>query len=261
MLELEHEFGVRDIHARLAESPDEDGPGVEPDQLERELRQAGIVRAVVYPPRSDDRVKANNAVARAATDRPFVPFARIGGPRRRPSRFPDRVETVIGRQLADDPPAADRYATDDRFHGFVLDPGRDGLPTRDALEQLTSTDRPLLVLAGAHYPPSAATELLDLGVPVILAHFGGYPLQRHLMREAIGLLDEYERCHLDTSHVRHRDLLAQALREHPDRVLFGSGTPVTHPSVAVSELLSVDIPEDGLRKAFERNPDRLVEGL
>jgi len=81
------------------------------------------------------------------------------------------------------------------------------------------------------------------------------------MLSAIDLLDEHGNCYLDTSHVRFRDVLGRAIREHPDRILFGSGTPVTHPSVAVAELLSVDVPEDGVRKAFERNPTRLVDGF
>jgi len=51
MLELEHGFRVVDVHARL--EPDEsrrprDGIG-DPERLEREMHQAGVVRAVVYP--------------------------------------------------------------------------------------------------------------------------------------------------------------------------------------------------------------------
>jgi hypothetical protein len=268
VLELEHEFRVRDVHARLStDGADVEGPAVGPEQLERELRQAGITRAVVFSAAGGDRTRANNAVARMSTGRPFVPFARIGGPEGSTDRLLDRVRTRLGgRAGADDaepesPATVRRYATDDRFHGFVVDPVRDGVPAPAVRDALGEAGRPVLVRAGAEFPPAAAEPLLEQPTPVVLAHFGGYPLRRDLMREAIELLGAHENCYLDTSHVRYRDLLARALREHPDRVLFGSGTPTVHPSVAVAEHLSVDVPADGVRKAFERNPGRLVEGL
>jgi len=87
MLELEHGFQALDIHARLP--VDEEGP-FDAGRLERELEQAGVSRAVVFPPSQPegDCLSANNAVARATVDRPFVPFARIGGPYRSPRNGP-----------------------------------------------------------------------------------------------------------------------------------------------------------------------------
>jgi predicted TIM-barrel fold metal-dependent hydrolase len=49
--------------------------------------------------------------------------------------------------------------------------------------------------------------------------------------------------------------------EHPDRVLFGSGAPSAHPNVAIMEILTLDVPEDAMRKAFSKNPARVVEEL
>jgi hypothetical protein len=51
------------------------------------------------------------------------------------------------------------------------------------------------------------------------------------------------------------------LLEHPDRVLFGSSVPAVHPNVAVMELLTLDVSADALRRAFDRNPSRVVPGL
>jgi predicted TIM-barrel fold metal-dependent hydrolase len=81
------------------------------------------------------------------------------------------------------------------------------------------------------------------------------------MDATVDLLADYERCHVDTSHVRYRTVLERAIREHPDRVLFGSGTPAIHPTVAVTELLTLDVPEDGMRKVFTNNPARVIDGL
>jgi predicted TIM-barrel fold metal-dependent hydrolase len=58
-----------------------------------------------------------------------------------------------------------------------------------------------------------------------------------------------------------REPLERAVREHPDRVLFGSGTPQSHPNVAIMEILTLDVPEDAMRKVFSKNPSRVVSKL
>ena len=79
MLELEHGFRVVDAHIQL--EPDETRRPRDigaPEQIVREMHQAGIVEALVYPARRDGSyLRVNNAVARLAVDRPFVAFARI----------------------------------------------------------------------------------------------------------------------------------------------------------------------------------------
>ena len=44
----------------------------------------------------------------------------------------------------------------------------------------------------------------------------------------------------------------------PDRVLFGSGSPSSHPNVAVMEILTLDVPEDAMRKVFDKNARRVL---
>jgi predicted TIM-barrel fold metal-dependent hydrolase len=81
------------------------------------------------------------------------------------------------------------------------------------------------------------------------------------MAEAIDLLGRHDDLYLDTSVVRYRDPLERAIREHPDRVCFGSGAPDTHPNVAVMEILTLDVPEDAMRKLFSNNPGRVFDPL
>ncbi len=81
------------------------------------------------------------------------------------------------------------------------------------------------------------------------------------MDDAIDLLDCSDDCYLDTSFIGYRDQLERAVMEHPDRVLFGSGAPNAHPNVAVMEILTLDVPEDAMRKVFTRNPSRVIEAL
>ncbi|PSQ44395.1 amidohydrolase [Halobacteriales archaeon SW_7_68_16] len=265
MLELEHGFRVIDANARLPARPDA------AERLERELRHAGIVRAVVAPPSRPDAVDGtageatyladNNGVARLSVERPFVPFARLSGP-----RDPRGTPTARLRNLGATPGPGDtspvdvrQYAVDDRFAGFVLAPTVDGLPDEETLATLAETGAPVVVRAGDGFPPDAvAGTTLDRGITTVLAGFGGYPLQRPLMERAIDLLSEYADCYLDTSFVRFRGPMERALREHPDRVLFGSGALDTHPNVAVMEVLTLDVTEDAMRRAFANNIERAL---
>ena len=267
MLELEHDFRVVDVHARL--EPDEerrprDGVG-DPEQLEREMHQAGVVRAVVYPgSRDGSYLKANNGVARMTVGRPMVAFARINGVRGLDTGPGTTLRNLTSRrdESHTSPADVEQYAYDDRFFGFKLDPATDGLPDEEVLDELASVSLPVLVHGGESFPPSRVAEaLLGYDFPVILAHFGGHPLRRDLMGDAIDLLDTHDQLYLDTSAVRYRGQLERAVLEHPDRVLFGSGAPAVHPNVAVMEILTLDVPEDAMTKVFSNNPGRVVDEL
>ena len=270
MLGLEHDFRIVDTHTTL--DPDESsvaahGRDVTPERLEREMLQAGVVRAVASPGRraaGQSYLRANNAVARLSIDRPFVAFARLNGPRD-PGTGP--LSTVRNlRTKRDDhharPDDVEQYSYDDRFHGFTLVPQYDGLPNEDVLVRLEEADLPVMVHAGAHFPPAAVErELLGYDMPVLLASFGGYPLDTDLMSRTLDLLDEHDRLYVDTSAVRYREVLERGVLEHPDRVLFGSGAPDVHPNVGVMEVLTLDVSEDLMRRVFSKNPVRLVPAL
>lgn len=267
MLELEHRFRVVDVHVRLNADPGATtGRSITPDTLEREMHQAGVVRSVVFPGQRSgtDYLRANNAVARLSVDRPFVAVARINGAREPGGSATSQLRNLTASRAEHHITPADieQYAYDDRFHGFTLDPSRDGIPDEDVLAVLDEVGLPVLVRGHESVPPeTVAEELLGRGVPVVLAHFGGHPLNRSAMDRAIDLLGEYDDYYLDTSYVRYRDQLERALLEHPDRILFGSGAPETHPNVAVMEILTLDVSEDKLHRVFDTNPSRVIDGL
>jgi predicted TIM-barrel fold metal-dependent hydrolase len=262
MLELEHGFRVVDVHARLRA---EATGTTEAERLQREMRQAGVVRAVVSPSsRSRSYVEANNAVARASVERPFLAFARISGARKPGGSPRTRLHNVATsrKEHHTSPENVEGYAYDDRFHGFALDPAADGLPDEAVIDRLDRVERPVLVRGGRAFPPGDVERtLLGRSFPVVLAHFGGHPLDRDAMAEAVDLLDRYDGLYLDTSAVRYRSVLERALREHPGRVLFGSGAPDVHPDVAVMEVLTLDVPEDTMRRVFSENAVRVVPEL
>lgn len=270
MLGLEHDFRIVDTHATL--DPDESsvathGRDISPERLEREMLQAGVVRAVASPgPRAPEQsyLRANNAVARLSIDRPFVAFARLNGPRD-PGTGPLSAVRNLRAEREDHharPDDVEQYSYDDRFHGFTLVPHADGLPNEDVLVRLEDADLPLIVHAGEEFPPETVErELLDYDLPIVLASFGGHPLDAELMRRTLDLLDEYDRLYVDTSAVRYREILERGVLEHPDRVLFGSGAPDVHPNVGVMEVLTLDVSEDLMRRVFAKNPARLVPAL
>ncbi|AQL42034.1 amidohydrolase [Halorientalis sp. IM1011] len=267
MLELEHEFRVVDVHVCL--EPDEsrrpDGRTGDPETIEREMHQAGVVRSVVFPgPRDGSYLKINNAVARMSVGRSFAAFARINGARDAGSSPGARLRNLASSREDHhtSPEDVEQYAYDDRFAGFKLHPAADGLPDEEVLERLADVGLPVLVHGGRQFPPQAiADHLLDYEFPVIVEHFGGYPLDRELIEDGIALLDRWESCYLDTSFVRIRNPLERAIMEHPDRICFGSGAPATHPDVGVMEILTLDVPEDAMRKVFSKNPSRVIPEL
>lgn len=261
MLGLEHDFRVVDVDVRLGGASRRYGP----DALEREMRQAGVVRSLVAPPAGDAEgyLEANNAVARNCVDRPFVPVARLNGVRDADPGPGGRLRNLAARR--DDrhtaPEDVKRYAYGDRFAGFALDPAADGLPDEAVLDALAAVERPLVVGVGRSFPPAAVERhLLGRGVPVVLAA-GARPLAPGRARAAIDLLGDHGGVFVDTACLRRRAALERALREHPDRVVFGSGAPAVHPNVAVMAVLTLDVPEDAMRRVFDRNAARLVDAL
>lgn len=266
MLELEHGFRVVDVHLEL--EPDESRrvrEGGDPEQVERELHQAGVVRALVFPGKRDGSyLKANNAVARMSVGRPFVAMARINGAREPGQSAGSRLRNVTSsrKDHHTSPEDIEQYAYDDRFAGFKLHPAVDGLPDEEVLEELAERGLPVLTYGGRGFPPSVIeAELLGYDFPLVISHFGGHPLDDDLMDGCIDLLTDYDNCYLDTTFVRKRDPLERAVMEHPDRVFFGSGTPTSHPNVAIMEILTLDVPEDAMRKVFSKNASRVIAEL
>jgi len=266
MLELEHGFRVVDTHVKL--EPDEvrrpRGTG-DPEQIEREMQQAAIVQSLVFPgEREGSYLKANNAVARMSVDRPFHAMARINGSRD-PGTGPGSRLRNVARSRSEDhasPEDVEQYAYEDRFIGFIMDPASDGLPDREVLSELEAVGLPVITYGGRGFTPETIEEtLLEYDFPLIVAHCGGYPLDTELMSRAIDLLDRHEGCYVDTSYVHRRAPLERVLMEHPDRVVFGSGAPAVHPDVAVMEILTLDVPEDAMIKAFSKNASRVVAAL
>lgn len=270
MLELEHTYRVVDVHTSIdpeGSTRTEGSYAIGPERLELEMHQAGIVKSVVFAPTlpgPKGYLTANNAVARLSVDRPFVAFARITGaidPR-------DTLRATLlnlrtqRQEWHTSPSDIEQYGLDHRFHGFKLHPSSDGLPDDEVLDELEEIGEPVLVHAGRGFPPATVERtLLTRDLPVIIEHFGGYPRDSSLAERAIDLLDTYDQCYLETSFVGDRVPIERALNEHPDRVCFGSGSPTVHPNVGMMEILTLNVSEDKLKRAFSENPCAVIPAL
>ena len=203
-------------------------------------------------------------MARLAVSRPLLAVARLAGPRDPSETTAAKVRNLTASRAAHHPgpDEVESIAYDDRFHAVRLAPARDGLPDAATLDALAETGLPALVRAGRGFPPAAAVETFAArGVPTVLLSFGGYPLDRDLAVDAVDRLDDHADLWLGTAHVPYRDLTERAVNEHPDRVVFGSGAPDPHPTVGVTALRTLDVPENLLRRVATDNPARVVAAL
>jgi SAM-dependent methyltransferase len=78
--------------------------------------------------------------------------------------------------------------------------------------------------------------------PVMLTHFGGYPLDRARYTKAIEMLRRYPHLYLITSCVWFQAYLEQAIEERPHQVLFGSDSPAVNSVAARATIEHLDVP-------------------
>lgn|GEM_PF-2486139 len=97
--------------------------------------------------------------------------------------------------------------------------------------------------------------------PVLLAHFGGYPLARPRYQRCIDWLDRYPQTYLVSSIVFYRHYLTEAIRRHPTRVLLGSDFPGIDIAAARAVIENLDVSEDAKTLVLAENLRFLTERL
>ncbi len=116
-----------------------------------------------------------------------------------------------------------------------------------------------------HAASKADLEWLEANVlgrysfPVLLSHFGGYPLDRERYRKCIEWLDQYANVYLVTSLVFFSSYLETAIRRRPDRVLLGSDFPAAAPSVAAAAVEQLEVPDEHKTLVVSENLRFLTE--
>ena len=245
--------GLYDAHVHVGAS--DTGQLYYPELTAQELLSimdaAGIVRANVFAPfREDGYREANRALletARASRGRLRV-LARLGG-RRQPVTEPQLWMARRALSKALRPREPDLSAPDalDGFVGVKLLPQLDGLPGRSLFDQVARRRLPVLVHAGRYSPPRwiARRLLPQTAGPLVLAHLGSFPVEEASLREAVDLARREPRVYLDTSAIWVAGFIRYAAERVPQKLLFGSDAPFTHPAVAWDHLARA-LPDAGL---------------
>jgi SAM-dependent methyltransferase/predicted TIM-barrel fold metal-dependent hydrolase len=228
-------------------------PDVDAAQLARVLEQHAIGRALVMPYGAARRRDGFDQIHELARQRPgqVYPLLRL-------------------RPLPDPQDAEHQFQVDQlellwqmgRMYGLKFHMASDERPAPGVLEWLEQRQ----ALSLWHVAVRPDLDWLNENVlarytfPVLLSHFGGYPLDRERYARAIALLDRFDQLYLVSSAVWFRAYLEEAIRRHPHRILFGSDFPAVDPSaaratverLAVSETAKALVLSENLRFLTDR---------
>jgi hypothetical protein len=227
-------------------------PEIDGAKLLDVMTRRAIGRALVIPYGSSRRLDSFGTIAELAQQQPgrVYPLYRL-------------------RNLPDPGPAEDEFQINQlellwqtgRLYGLKVHLARDERPRPPVLEWLEQRQ----VLTFWHLTAMRDFDWLTEQVmsrysfPVLLAHFGGYPLDRERYARAIALLDEFPQLYLVTSAVWFGAYLEQTLTRDPSRVLFGSDFPAVDPRAARGTIEHLDVPEGAKTLALSENLRFLTE--
>lgn len=186
----------------------------------RRARAAGIDRTVIMPTFPADSIRANQEVAAIARRRPgcLIAFAWVN-----PKRDAGRIDEVVDVAIADG------------MRGIKVH-AHEAAPGRELCEVAAARGLPVLVdvLGRAH--------LIDLFAPefpqtiFIVPHLGSFADDWRAHQTVIDALGRHPNVYTDTSGVRRFDYLVEAVRRHPQKVIFGSDGPWLHPGLELHKI-------------------------
>ncbi|MBI4581691.1 MAG: methyltransferase domain-containing protein, partial [Planctomycetes bacterium] len=132
------------------------------------------------------------------------------------------------------------------LYGLKIHLGTDEPPSQRVLDWVER--RQLLTLWHVSRPEQLdwleANVLGRYGFPVLLSHFGGYPLDRLRYKTAIEMLSRHRQLYLVTSCVWFEPYLRRAIERCPHQVLFGSDSPAVDPAAARATIARLDVPDE-----------------
>lgn len=214
------------------------------DEFVRLCDEAGVAGALVFPPLLHaGYAQANIDLADwcERTGRGMRALARIGGKTigvTEPQLWLVRKKLrglVLGRK-----PDLDLNALP-RFAGVKLLPHLDGLPGSEVFEEIARLDLPVLTHGGVYVDPGYIERAIlpNIETKLVIAHLGAFPDGEANLRAAVDLAAREERVYLDTSGIWIADFLRYAVDRVPDKLIWGSDCPLTHPRVAWRFVTSV----------------------
>lgn len=186
----------------------------------RRARAAGIERTLIMPTFPADSIRANREVAALAARQPdrLTAFAWVN-----PRRDAGLVDKVVDLAIADGMRGI-------KVHAHEASPGR------ELCEVAAERGLPVLVdvLGRAHLIDLFATEFPQ--TTFIVPHLGSFADDWRAHQTVIDAMGRHPHVYTDTSGVRRFDYLVEAVRKHPDKVIFGSDGPWLHPGLELHKI-------------------------
>lgn len=237
------------------------GPGLPAEQWPALAQEAGVRTAAVFPTVRPGYRQANEALLAFAAGTPSIkPFARLGG--RVPVTSPQlwQLRSAARSRVGSRAPDLGAPADLARYAGAMTVPHVDGVPAPELLAELGRLGRPLVVHCGEHAPVELVErELVERTTgPVILAHLGAFPASAPHLAAALDLVRRHDRVFLETSASWLAEFVAIAARAAPDKLLFGSGTPLMHPQVAWRHVAAAIVDDDVAVAVAHGNAERVL---
>ncbi|MBI5359722.1 MAG: amidohydrolase family protein [Planctomycetes bacterium] len=266
-------FKVIDGHVNAGQGELKDDPimsDIDHCAIAAQMDKTGIDQSVIFPTYYPSGYKkANDEILKIIAEFPgkFIPFMRIKSPKPhpftkrkkllswfnagRPETFGFAPEYTAKEDMA-------RYLT--QYKGVKINLPQDGMPSDEIWGMINDKKLPVLLHAGEgiDYNELMETVISRYDFPVILAHFGGYPLRRSLYDASIGLARAYKNIYLGTACVIFQHYLEKAIKAVPEKVLFGSDAPVVTQKAALESILTLNISEEQKRMVLAENLSALL---
>jgi predicted TIM-barrel fold metal-dependent hydrolase len=230
------------------------GHGQTATELLARMDAAGVDQSVICPtkPPAYHLGPANDTVAAAARTNPrLVPFARVDPHQGSAAlRELDRAVAELGARGLFLHPWEETF----RISSLLVDPLAD---------RLAGLGLPLLVAAG--YPwLSEAPQVGELArrfphLPIVMSHGGQINISGLGQFDAWQVLEQRANVSIETSGVYRQDFLEEVVGAFgPERVLFGSSSPVMDSRLEVERVRLAKLPEAARRLMLGGNAQRLL---
>jgi len=241
---------IIDFHAHLGRGDDPPaGPlqhDLYPEQVLRQMDEAGVDKTVVFPVTYRDYRAANREIAgyvAAHADR-LIGFGRV--------------------RDTDDGPAIVTEAVEELgLKGFKIHHGCDSIDPESpnlwrVLERIEALGLPVIFDAFAHNVPKVLPVAERLRSPVVIGHMGGL-WNVGAIDECIACAERNANAYLETSSVLLYGKIEEAVeRIGSERVLFGTDGPPIHPLPEVTKIRILRISEEAKANILGRNAARLL---
>ncbi len=241
---------ILDFHAHLGKGDTPPaGPlqfGLFPDQVLRNMDEAGVDRTVVFPVTYKDYRQANREIAGYVTDHPdrLIGFGRVRDTDDGPEIVTEAVESL-------------------GLKGFKIHHGCDKIDPQSpnlwrVLRRIEELKVPVIFDAFAHNVPKVLPVAEALASPVVIGHMGGL-WNTEEMDRCIACAERRPNAFLETSSVLLFGKIEEAVRRiGSERILFGTDGPPIHPLPEITKIRILHVSERDKANILGLNAARLL---